>query len=284
MSAIGKLTVKIFSDGADFESIMAMYANPWIKGFTTNPTLMRKAGILDYEAFGRNLLRAIPDRPISLEVFADDISEMEAQALAIAGWGKNVNVKIPVTNRAGIFMGPLIHRLSGAGVALNVTAILTLDQVERVAEALNPGTPAIVSVFAGRIADTGVDPVPVMREAGEILRYRPNAELLWASPRELLNIFQANDAGCNIITVPPEILHKLGLVGKDLAAYSLETVNMFHQDAQAAAYRINTDFLSSTRNSLPRAAGVRPRHTSAKISLAAAARSGARLSGRGPSS
>ena len=284
MSAIGNLTVKIFSDGADFESIMAMYANPWIKGFTTNPTLMRKAGILDYEAFGRNLLRAIPDRPISLEVFADDISEMESQALAIASWGRNANVKIPVTNRAGVFLEPLIHRLSCAGVVLNVTAILTLDQVERVAEALSPATPAIVSMFAGRIADTGVDPVPVMRRAGEILRCRPKAELLWASPRELLNIFQADDAGCNIITVPPEILHKLGLVGKDLAAYSLETVNMFHQDALAAAYRINTDFLPMTRNSLLRAAGIRPRHASAKISLAAAARPGARLSGRGPSS
>jgi transaldolase len=262
-----------------------MYANPWIKGFTTNPTLMRKAGILDYEAFGQNLLRAIPDRPISLEVFADDVSEMEAQALAIASWGGNVNVKIPVTNRAGVFLGPLIHTLSRAGVVLNVTAILTLDQIERVAEALSPVTPAIVSVFAGRIADTGVDPVPVMRRAGEILRCRPKAELLWASPRELLNIFQANDAGCNIIiTVPPEILRKLGLVGKDLAAYSLETVNMFHQDALAAAYRINTDFLPTTRTSQPRAAGIRLRHTSVKISFAAAARSGARLSGRGPSS
>jgi transaldolase len=214
LSKIENLRIKLFSDGADFKSIIALYANPWIKGFTTNPTLMRKAGILDYETFGRELLRAIPDRPVSLEVFADDIEGMEAQALAIAGWGSNVNVKIPVTNQAGDFMGPLIERLSSAGVILNVTAILTLDQVERVAQALHPATPAIVSVFAGRIADTGVDPIPLMRRSLEVLRSRPRAELLWASPRELLNIFQANDTGCHIITVPPEILQKLSLVGK----------------------------------------------------------------------
>jgi transaldolase len=240
VSHIEDLHVKLFSDGADFNSILSLRAHPWIKGFTTNPTLMRKAGIIDYEAFGRNLLRAVPDRPVSLEVFADDEPTMESQALAIAGWGANVNVKIPVTNRAGVFMGPLIHRLSCAGVVLNVTAILTLDQVTQVASALHPATPAIVSVFAGRIADTGVDPVPVMRRARAILTSRPNAELLWASPRELLNIFQADDAGCHIITVPPEILEKLSLVGKDLAAYSLETVTMFHRDACAAAYRIET--------------------------------------------
>jgi len=240
LPSIDDLRIKLFSDGADFKSIMALYANPWIKGFTTNPTLMRRAGIVDYETFGRKLLRAVPDRPVSLEVFADDIEGMEAQAVAIASWGSNVNVKIPVTNRAGDFMGPLIERLSNSGVVLNVTAILTLDQVDRVAQALHSATPAIVSVFAGRIADTGVDPVPLIRRSLEILSCRPRAELLWASPRELLNIFQANDAGCHIITVPPEILQKLSLVGKDLSAYSLETVSMFYRDACDAAYCIET--------------------------------------------
>jgi len=244
MPDIESLKVKLFCDGADFDSILAHRANAWIKGFTTNPTLMRKAGVVDYEAFGRKVLAAVPDRPVSLEVFADDIEGMEAQALAIARWGRNVNVKVPVTNQAGEFMGPLIHRLSGSGVTVNVTALLTLDQVSLVAEALDPATPAIVSIFAGRIADTGVDPVPMMRQAVEILRSRPRAELLWASPRELLNVFQANDAGCHIITVPPEILQKLSLVGKDLTAYSLETVSMFHRDAAAAAYRIETKALA----------------------------------------
>lgn len=282
MSAIERLKIKLFSDGADFESILTLSRNPWIKGFTTNPTLMRKAGVVDYESFGRSLLRTIPDRPISLEVFADAEAEMEAQALAIASWGSSVNVKIPVTNRLGVFTGPLIRRLSWAGVVVNVTAILTLDQVERVAEALSPTTPAIVSVFAGRIADTGVDPVPVMRQAAKILRGRPNAELLWASPRELLNVFQADEAGCHIITVPPEILQKLSLIGKDLTAYSLETVNMFHQDAIAAGYRIDTNFALADRYRTGR--GVRPHHASERMSLAAAARSEAMMSGRGSSS
>lgn len=244
MRAIENLKVKLFCDGADFDSILRYCAYPWIRGFTTNPTLMRKAGITDYEAFARKLLGAVPDRPVSLEVFADDVEGMEAQARAIAGWGRNVNVKIPVTNQAGEFMGPLIRRLSAAGVNVNVTAILTIDQVERVAEAINPATPAIISVFAGRIADTGVDPVPTMRRSREVLRRCPKAELLWASPRELLNVFQAEDAGCHIITVPPEILQKLGLVGKDLAAYSLETVSMFYGDAKAAAYHIKTGALA----------------------------------------
>lgn len=241
MPDIESLKVKLFCDGADLDGILAQRANPWIKGFTTNPTLMRKAGVHDYEAFGRKLLLTVPDRPVSLEVFADDINGMEAQALAIASWGKNVNIKIPVTNRAGEFMGPLIRRLSSSGVTVNVTAILTLQQVEWVAEALDPGMPAIVSVFAGRIADTGVDPVPLMKRAVVLLRARPKAELLWASPRELLNVFQANDAGCHIITVPAEFLQKLSLVGKDLTAYSLETVSMFYRDAVAAAYRIETN-------------------------------------------
>ncbi|MGC2160378.1 MAG: transaldolase [Silvibacterium sp.] len=240
-TAIRDLRIKLFADGADLTSILALYRNPCIKGFTTNPTLMRKAGIHDYEAFARNLVHAIPDRPISFEVFADDEDSMEEQARAIASWGPNVNVKIPVTDQDGVFMGPLIQRLSRAGIAVNVTAILTLHQVERVACALHPTTPAIFSVFAGRIADTGVDPVPIMRQARELLYARPRAELLWASPRELLNIFQAESVGCHIITVPPEILSKLNLVGKDLAHYSLETVSMFHRDAHAAAYRIETN-------------------------------------------
>ncbi|MGB6131173.1 MAG: transaldolase [Acidobacteriaceae bacterium] len=240
MSRMDTLRVSLFSDGADLRSILEMYAKPWIRGFTTNPTLMRKAGVRDYEGCARALLEAVPDRPISFEVFAEGEEEMERQALTIATWGANVNVKIPVTDRAGKFLGPLIRRLSEAGVALNVTAILTQSQVERVAEALAAETAAIVSVFAGRIADTGIDPVPMMREAKRMLRERPRAQLLWASPRELLNIFQADAAGCDIITVAPEILRKLELVGKDLTEYSLETVEMFHRDAQAAGYRIDT--------------------------------------------
>jgi transaldolase len=238
MSRLRDLRVKIFGDGADFASIMKLYQNPLIKGFTTNPTLMRKAGIEDYEAFGRKLLGAIPDRPVSLEVFADAFPEMQRQARAIASWGSNVNVKIPVTTTDGTFSGPLIRTLSSEGVAVNVTAVFTLDQVRQITECLSPTTPAIVSVFAGRVADTGVDPVPLMREAVEILRARPKAELIWASPRELLNIFQADEIGCHIITVTSDILGKLSLVGKDLDAYSLETVSMFHADASAAGYTI----------------------------------------------
>jgi transaldolase len=245
MRRIEDLRVRLFSDGADLASILEMYARPWIRGFTTNPTLMRKAGVCDYELFARTLLQAVPDRPISFEVFADDEAEMERQALTIATWGANVNVKIPVTNRAGVFLGPLIRRLSAAGVALNVTAILTLEQVAWVAESLAPDAPAIVSVFAGRIADTGIDPVPIMAEAKRMLRVLPGVQLLWASPRELLNLFQANAAGCDIITVPPEILRKVELVGKDLAAYSRETVEMFHHDAQASAYQIDTASLAA---------------------------------------
>jgi transaldolase len=248
MPSIDSLKIKLFADGADLDSILALdrnssinpKANPWIRGFTTNPTLMRKAGILDYEAFARSLLRAVPDRPVSLEVFAGDEDSMEAQARAIASWGPHVNVKIPVTDQDGVFMGPLIQRLSRSGITVNVTAILTLDQVERVAHALHAATPAIVSVFAGRIADTGVDPVPIMKQARRILAQRPRTELLWASTRELLNIFQADSAGCHIITIPSEILAKLNLVGKNLADYSLETVSMFHRDANAAAYHIET--------------------------------------------
>ena len=246
MASIDDLTIKLFCDGADFETMTAFYADPRVKGFTTNPTLMRKAGVIDYEAFARAVLRAIPDRPVSFEVFADDEGAMERQALTIARWGRNVNVKVPVTNQTGEFLGRLINRLSRLGVVLNITAILTLDQIEQVAGALHPATPAIVSVFAGRIADTGLDPVPVMKEARRILRSRPLAELLWASPRELLNIFQADQAGCHIITVPPDILKKLTLVGKDLTEYSLETVCMFHSDACASDYRIEATALAMT--------------------------------------
>ncbi len=238
MTSIDKLRVKIFADGADFDGIMKMYSNPVIKGFTTNPTLMRKAGISDYEAFARKLLAAIADRPVSLEVFADEFDEMERQAKVIASWGKNVNVKIPVTNTRREFSGPLIRELSKAGVAVNVTALMTLDQVQQVTDCLAPGTPAIISVFAGRVADTGVDPVPLMTQAVKIMKAKPKAELIWASPRELLNIFQADAIGCHIITVTNDVLAKLNLVGKNLDDYSLETVEMFRRDAVAAGFTI----------------------------------------------
>lgn len=230
--------VKIFADGADLESILKLYDNPMVKGFTTNPTLMRKAGITDYEEFGRKLLKAVPDRPVSLEVFADDLPTMEAQARVIASWGKNVNVKIPVTNTKGEFTGPIVKRLSAEGVALNVTAIFTLDQVQRVVDCLSHETAAFVSVFAGRIADSGVDPVPAMAEAVRILKSRPKAELIWASPREVLNVVQADQVGCQVITITPDIMGKLGQVGKDLDTFSLETVAMFYRDATAAGYSI----------------------------------------------
>jgi transaldolase len=238
MSETSGLKVKLFADGADLNGMREMAANPLIKGFTTNPTLMRKAGVADYAAFARDVLKIIPDRPVSFEVFADDFDEMEVQAHEIASWGRNVNVKIPVTNTRREFCGPLVERLSRAGVQVNVTALLTLDQVKRVAERLAPETAAIVSVFAGRIADTGRDPVPVMAEAVRILKSKPKAELIWASPRELLNIFQADAIGCHIITATNDILKKLSLVGKDLDQYSLETVAMFYKDARAAGYTI----------------------------------------------
>ena len=231
--------VKLFADGADLGAMKEMYRNPDIQGFTTNPSLMRKAGVQNYKAFAQEVLRHIPDRPISFEVFADEFDEMEKQALAIASWGPNVNVKIPVTNTKQQFSGPLIERLAKRGVVLNVTAIMTLDQVKEVGRCLAPDVPAIVSVFAGRIADTGRDPVPFMAEAVSILRGKPKAELLWASPRELLNVFQAESVGCHIITATPDLLKKLNLVGKDLAQYSLETVESFYQDARAAGYTID---------------------------------------------
>jgi len=240
MTHLNALKVKLFADGADLAGIREMAANPMIRGFTTNPTLMRKAGVADYKSFALQVLGVVKDLPISFEVFDDDFSEMEKQAHEIASWGKNVNVKIPVTNTRGEFCGPLVERLSRGGVQLNVTAVMTVEQVRRVADRLAPDTPAIVSVFAGRIADTGRDPVPIMAEAVKVLKSRPRAELIWASPRELLNIFQADAIGCHIITATNDILKKLSLVGKDLDRYSLETVEMFYKDAKAAGYSIAT--------------------------------------------
>ena len=239
MPDIQTLKIKLFADGADLDGIREMAANPLIKGFTTNPTLMRKAGVTDYKTFAMRALALAGQRPISFEVFADDFTAMEAQALEIASWGPSVNVKIPVTNTRGEFCGPLVERLSGRGVRLNITAVMTPEQVARVARALAPDTPAIVSLFAGRIADTGRDPLPMVAESVSILRSRPQAELIWASPRELLNVFQADAVGCHIITATQDILKKLALVGKDLEEYSLETVEMFYQDAKAAGYVIN---------------------------------------------
>ena len=233
-----KLRVKLFADGADRPAMLEMYRNPLIQGFTTNPTLMRKAGIADYAAFARDILHAIPDRPISFEVFADDFSEMERQARLIAAWGPNVYVKIPVTNTRAEPATALIARLSHAGVKLNVTALLTLDQVRSVAAALSGGAPSCISVFAGRIADTGRDPVPAMAEAVRIVNTHPAMELIWASPRELLNIFQADAIGCHIITATPDILKKLPLVGRDLTEYSLDTVKMFHTDALHSGFSL----------------------------------------------
>lgn len=235
---LANLKVKIYADGADLDGMLRLAQNPLIKGFTTNPTLMRKAGVGDYRGFAREILGAIDDRPISFEVFADEFPEMERQAREIAGWGHNVYVKIPVTTTRGEFSGELIYRLADAGVQLNVTALLTLQQVQDVAEVLKSARSAFISVFAGRIADTGRDPVPLMAAAVEMLQPRPQLELIWASPRELLNIFQADAIGCHIITVTHDVLGKLSLVGKDLAEYSLDTVRMFHDDARRAGYTL----------------------------------------------
>jgi transaldolase len=233
---VEQLSVRIFADGADLAGMLELYRQPYIKGFTTNPTLMRKAGIADYRAFARQVLAAIPDRPISFEVFSDDFAEMERQAHEIASWGENVYVKIPVTNTRGEPAYELVRRLSHSGVKVNVTALLPLEQVRAVSQALAGGAPACVSVFAGRMADTGRDPVPHMQAALAMLP--PSAELIWASPRELLNILQADAIGCHIITVTHDILKKLPLVGRNLADYSLDTVKMFFNDAAAAGFRL----------------------------------------------
>src|SRR6266487_3869493 len=238
MKPVSELNVKIFADGADLKGISNLSRNPLIKGFTTNPTLMRKAGIQDYRAFALEVLGIIGERPVSFEVFSDEFAEMERQAREIASWGRNIYVKIPVTNTRREFAGNLIRRLSAAGVQLNITALLTNEQVKEVLRCLSPETRSYVSVFAGRIADTGRDPVPLMAEAVELLKANPKAELIWASPRELLNIFHADAVGCHIITVTHDILNKLSLVGKDLAEYSLDTVRMFYQDARSAGFHI----------------------------------------------
>lgn len=235
---VRELAVKIFADGADLAGMVELARDPLIKGFTTNPSLMRKAGVIDYRAFAREVLAAIPDRPISFEVFADEFDSMERQALEISGWGDNVYVKIPITNTRAEPSYELIRRLSRAGVKLNITAILTLDQVHDVREYLVGSPSGFISMFAGRTADTGRDPVPLMAAAVELLKPYPQLELIWASPRELLNIFHANAVGCHIITVTHDVLKKLSLVGKDLREYSLETVRMFFEDAQKAGYSL----------------------------------------------
>jgi transaldolase len=240
MANLDNLKVKIFADGAEKNTMLDLYANPLIQGFTTNPTLMRKAGIRNYEEFARDILDAIPDRPISFEVFADEFDDMEEQARHIATWGNNVYVKIPVTNTKRESSCPLVRELSHDGVKVNVTALLTLDQVRRVAAALESGAPAYISVFAGRIADTGRDPLTVMDPAISLLSASPNVELIWASPRELLNVFQADAIGCHVITATNDILKKLSLIGKDLEEYSLETVAMFRDDALKANFIIDT--------------------------------------------
>jgi len=232
------LDVKLFADGADRDGILQLAANPLIRGFTTNPTLMRKAGIEDYEWFARDVLQAVPDRPFSFEVFADDHKEMERQALKIAAWGDNVYVKIPVTNTRREPTGDLLQRLCGAGVKVNVTALMTSKQVAQVATCLGDAPSAYVSVFAGRVADTGRDPVPIMRESLDALHHLPCVELIWASPRELLNIVQAHEIGCDIITVTHDLLAKLATLDKDLDEFSLDTVRMFHRDAGSAGYAL----------------------------------------------
>jgi len=238
MKKVEELNVKIFADGADKAGMLEMYAKPYIKGLTTNPTLMKKAGITDYRAFCKDILTAIKDKPLSFEVFSDDFAEMQRQALEIASWGENVYVKIPVTNTKQETCYALVKKLAGQKVKLNVTAIMTLAQVRDVVAALNLDVPSYVSVFAGRIADTGRDPVPLMAAAVEQLKVAPAAELIWASPRELLNIFQADQIGCQVITVTNDILKKLSLVGYDLDEYSLDTVKMFYNDAKVAGFQL----------------------------------------------
>jgi transaldolase len=236
MTDLGFRNVKIFADGANLESLLELAAQPHIAGFTTNPTLMRQSGVSDYEGFARKVLEHITDRPISFEVFADDHREMVRQAHVIASWGRNVYVKIPVTDTHGQSTAAVVRELTDSGVHLNVTALMTLNQVEAVASTLTGGTPAVISVFAGRVADTGRDPVPLMRAALETITPYPGLELLWASPREILNVCQADDLGVHIITVTHDLLKKLALLGRDLDAFSLETVRMFHTDATTAGY------------------------------------------------
>ena len=238
MTSLSQLQIKVFADGADRTGILALSANPLIKGFTTNPTLMHAAGLRDYEAFARDVVELVPDRPISFEVFSDDFDEMERQALKIAAWGDNVYVKIPVTNCQAQGSDELICRLSSMGVKVNVTALMSVTQVEKVAACLAGGPPSYISIFAGRIADTGRDPVPIMQEALAIMASEPQIELIWASPREILNVFQADAIGCHVITITHDLLRKAELIGRDLDQFSLETVRMFYNDAHAAGFTL----------------------------------------------
>jgi len=238
MKKVEELKVKIFADGADKAGMLEMYEKPFVKGLTTNPTLMKKAGITDYRSFCKDILESIKDKPLSFEVFSDDFAEMERQALEIASWGDNVYVKIPITNTKQEACYTLVRKLAHQKVKLNVTALMTLDQVRNVVSALDPNVPSYISVFAGRIADTGIDPVPLMTTAVDMLKSSPASELIWASPRELLNIFQADEIGCHVITVTNDILKKLSLVGYDLNEYSLDTVKMFYADAIAASFKL----------------------------------------------
>jgi transaldolase len=238
MNSLDQLRVKLFADGANISAMLEMHALPYIKGLTTNPTLMRKAGIANYRSFAKDVLSQINNKPVCFEVLADDFAEMERQAMEIAGWADNVFVKIPVTNTKRETCRALVKRLSDRQVKLNVTAIMTLAQVREIAAALNPGIPSYLSVFAGRIADTGMDPVPLMCQAVEILKSNSHAELVWASSREIFNIFQADAAGCHVITVTNDILKKLSIVGHDLTEYSLDTVKMFYNDAQTSGFTL----------------------------------------------
>jgi len=232
------LRIKLFQDGAELQAMIEARRSGLVDGFTTNPSLMRKAGVSDYKGFAHKAIAAIPDLPISFEVFSDDFDTMEREAREIASWGGDTYIKIPITNTKGEPAAPLVRKLAAEGFSLNVTAVFTLDQVETVVSAAARDARLIVSVFAGRIADTGVDPVPIMRKAAAMLQGLPKAELLWASPREVLNVVQARDCGCHIITVPPDLVAKVPLIGKDLHEYSLQTVKTFHEDARAAGYKL----------------------------------------------
>jgi transaldolase len=238
LSSAVQLRIKLFLDGADLNAMISARNNGKVEGFTTNPTLMRKAGVSDYKGFALEAIAAIPDLPISFEVFSDDFDMMRREAHEIASWGGNTYIKIPITNSKGESSAPLIRKLSKEGYSLNITAILTLEQVEEVTAAVDPSSRVIVSVFAGRIADTGMDPIPIMSKAVDLLEGLPKAELLWASPREVLNLVQAAECGCHIITATPDIMAKLPLLGKDHSQYSLETVRMFHDDARAAGFKL----------------------------------------------
>jgi len=248
MNKVSNLAIKVFADGADLNTIRDLYSNPLIQGFTTNPTLMRKAGVQDYAKFAAEFLALVPDRPISFEVFSDDFASMEAQAMEIASWGQNVFVKIPITNTRGESSEALVKRLSDAGVQVNVTAILTEEQVKGIVPCLINGPASYVSIFAGRIADTGRDPVPVMRAAMNLIRPWPQIELIWASPRELLNLFHAENIGCHVITMTADLLKKMELVGKDLDRYSLDTVKMFYDDAARSGFQLERRIATTSKS------------------------------------